>query len=145
MIKLSRLSCYSVVILSDMVADGRNSFTAADIAEITRLPEPTVSKILKVLAKNEFVSSVRGASGGYSLNCEPEKITVLDVVEAVDGRVAITGCADGNEEDCRLRGNCSITGKWDSVNSEIRKALRKVSILSMAKDNSSTICKSISG
>lgn len=121
MIKLSRLACYGVVILTEM-AEGEKLRTASDISLATRLPEPTVAKVLKLLAKNGFVSSSRGINGGYSMDRLPDDISVAEIIEAMDGDISLTGCVDGRSEDCRLKGGCSLIGCWDTLNAAVRQA-----------------------
>jgi FeS assembly SUF system regulator len=127
MIKLSRLACYGVVILSEM-AENENLKTASGISDETGLPEPTVAKILKLLAKGGFIESSRGVHGGYVLVRKPEKISLADIIAAMDGPVALTGCVDGNMEDCRLKGFCALIGCWDEINDNVKNTLEEVKL-----------------
>ncbi|NCC21997.1 MAG: SUF system Fe-S cluster assembly regulator [Alphaproteobacteria bacterium] len=127
MIKLSRLACYGVVILSEM-ASGDKLRTASDISEVTCLPEPTVAKILKLLARDGFVASSRGVHGGYSLQKAPGEISIASIIATLDGPIALTGCVDGMQDDCRLRGICSLQGCWDEINFVIRDALENMKL-----------------
>ena len=134
MIRLSRLTDYSVVVLGRLAAErGRDvgPTTAAEIAEATLLPAPTVAKILKLLARGEVVLSHRGHQGGYSLARDPDAITVADIVTALDGPIALTACVDGHEGDCSVENMCAIRGHWDAVNTAVRSALDSVTLADM--------------
>ncbi len=127
MIKLSRLACYGVVILSEMAA-GEKLRTASGLSEKTGLPEPTVAKILKLLSKGGFVSSSRGINGGYTLIREPVNISIADIVTALDGEISLTGCVEGKSEECRLKSGCALHGCWDELNASVRNALSQTNL-----------------
>jgi len=134
MIRLSRLADYGVVVLGRLATMREREAgptTAAEIAEATLLPAPTVAKILKLLARGDVVCSHRGHQGGYSLARDPGAITVADLVTALDGPVALTACVDGHEGDCSIESMCAIRGHWDAVNTAVRKALESVTLADM--------------
>src|SRR3546814_13373922 len=84
--------------MSQMSRDRGAGATAPDLAEATALPAPTVSKILKMLAKGGLVESRRGVNGGYVLTRRPEDISAAEIIAALDGPVALTACVDRSEE-----------------------------------------------
>ena len=92
MLKLSRLTDYAVVVLTIMENQGRDPVSAAILAEQSKLPEPTVAKILKLLAGGGLVNSIRGIKGGYILEKDLADISVKDVIHALDGPIALTAC-----------------------------------------------------
>lgn len=128
MLRLSKLADYSFILLTQMVSGNDKSWSAAELAENTSLPQPTVAKIMKLLAKSDIVSAQRGASGGYRLAKAPEATTVADVIEAVDGPIALTGCVNNKEPDCAAHSFCCMRGGWDKVNRATRDALATVSL-----------------
>lgn len=134
MLKLSRLTDYGVVVL-DRLARAREldkgPTTAPDLAEATTLPQPTVAKTLKLLARGGVVESHRGHQGGYSLARAPEHITVAEIISALDGPVELTACVDGQEGSCSVESMCAIRGNWDAVNSAVRTALESVTLADM--------------
>lgn len=133
MIKLTKLTDYAVVILAEMAAQKGALLSATSLAAKTALPEPTVSKILKLLTKGHVVASIRGASGGYLLNKGPEEISVAAVITALDGPVALTACVEGSEECCTLEKDCPIKGQWNPVNIAMQEALESVSLAQMMR------------
>lgn len=122
---------YAVVILADMAGRQTAQTSAAMIAQSTKLPEPTVSKVLKLLARQNIVSSVRGATGGYSLNKTPDQINMALVIEATDGPIALAACVEQSNEYCDRSNHCSIKGQWNPVNKAMVSALENVSLSEM--------------
>ena len=92
---------------------------------------PTVSKVLKQLAKSEIVTGQRGAMGGYQLAKTPSAIAVVSIIEAMDGPIAITACTEGSEHNCQVEGICPMNGSWNKVNRAIRQALESVTLADM--------------
>lgn len=136
MMRLSRLTDYAVVVAAFMAGtpDGwRTSafLSASVIAEGTGLPEPTVSKVLKLLGAGGIVVSARGSHGGYALGRTPGSISVSDIVVAVEGPITITPCVSGSSESCAIARHCFLCGRWNPVNAAIRTALENVTLADM--------------
>lgn len=135
MLKLSKMTDYAIVILADMaqrnIEREKQLVSATGLAESTKLPEPTVSKILKLLARQNIVTSTRGMNGGYSLNKAPDKINMALVIAATDGPIALTSCVDQSAECCDRAHNCSMKGQWNPVNQAMNDALANVSLKQM--------------
>ena len=132
MLRLNRITDYAVVVLSQMAREPDRLVTAPQLAEDTQVPQPTVAKVLKALARGGVLTSHRGASGGYALARTPEAITMLEVIRALEGPVSLTDCVDGAEGDCNVENLCPMRGNWDRVNDAIRVALESVSLADMA-------------
>ena len=131
MIKLSKMTDYAVIVLADMAGRQGQLVSATTLAESTKLPEPTVSKILKLLARQNIVSSTRGMNGGYSLKQEPEEISMAVVITATDGPIALTACVDQSNECCDRAQSCSMKGQWNPVNMAMQSALENVTLKQM--------------
>ena len=128
MFRLSKLADYAVVVLvrlshADVVQ------TSPGIAAAIGLPEPTVAKVLKAMGASGLVVSQRGARGGYRLGRTLGAIPVADVIEAIDGRIALTACVEGG--GCESGCLCPMRGRWDPVNSAIRTALSTITLADM--------------
>ncbi|WP_230975757.1 SUF system Fe-S cluster assembly regulator [Acetobacter garciniae] len=128
MLKLSRLADYAIVILVRL-GEQAGVVTSPCLAHETGVPEPTVAKVLKVLAGDGFVLSQRGAKGGYRLARPLADISVASVITAVDGKIALTACVDGG--GCDNGVSCSLCGSWDTINQAIRTTLEGISLESM--------------
>lgn len=131
MIRLSRLTDYAITLLSYVGNESDALWTAAGLSEKSGLPLPTVAKVLKVLAKSGLVSAQRGAIGGYKLTRTPSQISVAQIIEAMDGPIAITKCAHGSAQKCAIKNFCAMSGGWNKVNGAIRDALNDVSLAEM--------------
>lgn len=131
MIKLSKLTDYAIVVLADMAKEPGRQRTAADLALSTTLPEPTVAKVLKLLAKGGVIVSIRGVNGGYRLEKTPIDLTMAAVISAIDGPISLTACADGRENCCAYEQNCAVKKKWHPVNAAMRAALENVTLAEM--------------
>lgn len=123
MIRLSKLSDYAVVVLSQLARGEGSLVTAAELADATGVPEPTVAKVLKLLVRGNIIVSVRGAAGGYMMERHPQDITVRELIVALEGPIAVTACLEGGDSDCSLTGTCSMKGRWHKVNSAILSTL----------------------
>ena len=133
MLRVSKMTDYSVVILSFFVAGTPGViWKATKIAECTLLPLPTVSKILKLLSKGGILESHRGVQGGYSMSRYADDITVADIVRSIDGPVALTECVDVEESGCAVESLCPMRGGWDKLNSKINKVLESVNLREIA-------------
>ena len=125
MFRLSKLTDYAVVVLARLGrADG--IATSPGIAASTGLPEPTVAKVLKLLAAQKLVVSQRGARGGYKLARPLDTMAVADVIAAIDGPIALAACVDGGA--CETECLCPMRGRWDPVNRAIRDALERITL-----------------
>lgn len=131
MIRISKLADYAVVLLAALSREEGRTANAGILAAETRLPEPTVAKVLKALAREDIVQSLRGANGGYKMARSPSAVSVEDILLAVDGPVSLTACIEGSHENCDFRCHCLMRGRWDSVNEAVRSALEGISLADM--------------
>ncbi|MFA5920613.1 MAG: SUF system Fe-S cluster assembly regulator [Methylococcaceae bacterium] len=132
MLRLSKLTDYATVILSFMARDNTHVHAAMEIAAITGIALPTVSKILKVLVNAKVLISTRGAKGGYTLARAPEKITVAEVISALEGPIALTECSI-SLQGCEQAAGCEIRGNWSLINQTIHNALESVTLADMIR------------
>ena len=128
MIKLSRLTDYGVVLMTQMAKNVSVMSTAPELAMATGVPAPTVAKLLKLLVKGGLAESWRGVNGGYALARNINEITAADIIEALEGPVALTACVDGSDADCVVESMCPMRGGWEKINRAIRAALEDVSL-----------------
>ncbi len=134
MIRLSKLSDYAVVVLSHLARGEGKLVTAAELAEATAVPEPTVAKVLKLLVRGGIIVSVRGAAGGYMMERCPREISIRELIVALEGPIAVTSCLEGGDSECQLTGVCSMQGRWQKVNSAILKTLDAMPLSDLLSD-----------
>jgi FeS assembly SUF system regulator len=132
MFKLGKLTDYGTVVMTALAAHPEALRNAHELAAETHVAAPTVSKLLKQLAKSGLVESIRGAHGGYRLARPPERITVAEVISVLEGPIALTQCAvhDGG---CSIESHCGVRGNWRLINTAIRHALEAVTLAQMAE------------
>lgn len=133
MFKVNKLTDYATVVLIE-IARAREVRSSQQLAEQTGIPGPTVAKLMKSLNKAGLVASRRGAGGGYALGKAAQDITIADVIQAVEGPIALTACADTSDEHCSIERLCPVQGKWNRVNAAVRAALTEVTLADMATD-----------
>lgn len=131
MFRLSRLTDYAVVVMTQLARTPGRVVTATELAEQVGLPAPTTAKVLKLLAKHKLVGSHRGVSGGYAASRGLGDITLTEVITAIDGPVALTACVDGIVGQCTVEDLCPVRGRWDRVNQAIKQALDGISLADM--------------
>ena len=132
MIRLSKLADYGIVIASHLARRPDRQQTAPEVAAATSVPLPMTSKILKMLTRAEVLVSHRGAHGGYGLAQVAERVTVAEVIEALDGPIAITSCTEPTPGDCSILSLCPARANWERINLAIREALSDVTLAEMA-------------
>jgi FeS assembly SUF system regulator len=130
MFRLNRLTDYAVVVMSQMALRGETR-SAQQISEDTGVPLPTVAKLLNLLGRAKLVASQRGAAGGYTLCAEPEEISVAQIIQALEGPIALTACVEGATDTCDSESFCPMRGNWNKVNGAIREALTSVTLADM--------------
>ncbi len=129
MIRLSRLTDYAVALLALMGKGDALLWAAPEITAQSGLPLPTVSKILKLLAKAGLVTAHRGAAGGYRLARPVAQISIADVIEAMDGPIALTDCSEGSaHEACGVERICPVSQGWNKVNRAVKLTLSTMSL-----------------
>jgi FeS assembly SUF system regulator len=122
------LTDYGIVLLAQLAREANgDSRNARELAEGTELPAPVVSKVLKQLARQGLLESQRGSRGGYSLARPAQRITVAAVIAALEGPVAITECASG-QNLCSHEGTCAVRDPVHVINGVVREALATVSV-----------------
>ncbi|MDG2316899.1 MAG: SUF system Fe-S cluster assembly regulator [Gammaproteobacteria bacterium] len=127
MLKMSKLTDYGTLVLAHLSVDKGRLSSAHKVAESTHLNQPTVSKLLKALNQAGLVVSQRGSQGGYALARPPEEISAAQIIDALEGPVAITECSSGHGL-CDLESVCRVGSAWQRINIKIRQALEEVSL-----------------
>jgi FeS assembly SUF system regulator len=134
-LRISRLTDYGTVVLAHLARDNADLVSAAEVATATGIALPTVSKLLKALAKAELVSSTRGSHGGYQLARDAHKISATDVIYALEGPVTITECS-GSDSHCDFEDSCNVGGAWQRINIAIRRTLDEISLADLLRTKS---------
>src|SRR5689334_11966674 len=131
--RLSHLADYAVVLMTAAArrpTDARLS--ATELSTETGVPLPTAQKLMGQLAACGLLSSARGASGGFALARPADEISLADIVEAVEGPIALTMCSDSNNHECILDAHCRVKPHIGVVGRAVRGALGAVTLDALA-------------
>ncbi len=131
MLRISKLTDYATVILAKFAVTPGAQLTATGLAASTNLALPTVSKLLKQLHRRGLLHSTRGLHGGYRLARSALEITAADILDAMEGPMALTECA-GDASRCDIEHHCTVGHAWQRVNLAIRRSLQEISLEELA-------------
>jgi len=132
MLRIGKLADYALLIV-DCLAKEAGQLTTDGISGRTGVPLPTVRKLLKLLVDAEILRSQRGARGGYRLARGADSISILEVLEAVQGPPGLTQCVQ-SETDCDLASDCELKDNWNFISDLIQRQLEEISIADMGGD-----------
>ena len=138
--RLTHLADYAVVILTAAAArPAGDRLSASALAEATGLPLPTAQKVLGKLGQAGLLTATRGIGGGFAFARRPSEISLADIIEAVEGPIAMTQCS-GSEEasDCALDAHCRVKPHMNLVTRTVREALAGVMLEQLAVTPGST-------
>ena len=130
MLRVTKLTDYATVVLTVLATRQGQVLSAAELAEHSGLEQPTVSKLLKPLAQAGLVEGFRGANGGYKLARDAADISLVEIVEAMEGPLGMTECSV-HAGQCGIEDSCGVRANWRRINDVVADALRGVSLAQM--------------
>jgi FeS assembly SUF system regulator len=131
MIRITRQTDYGILLLSEMASHPLTQVhTAKQTAQQSKIPLPMASKILKALAKGGLLVSQRGVKGGYRLAAPAERISIGDVIQALEGPFGMTECSF-NPGACEREGSCPVQTNWKRISLAMRDALDRIPLSEM--------------
>jgi len=146
MIRLGKLTDYGLVLMTRIAQHHeRSQHTARDLAIESRLPLPTVSKLLKLLLQGGALVSHRGVKGGYSLARAADAISLAEIVTILEGPIALTECSTDVTGLCDLEPSCPIKKNQRVISQVIRGALEKVMLADLIQPMQLTVIKDSKG
>ena len=137
--RLSSMADYAVVTMTAAARHcGRHGaggarVSAQQLADETGLPVPTVQKLVSKLAAAGLLKSVRGLGGGLTLARPAAAISLADIVEAVEGPIAMAPCSVHGRHDCTLEADCTVRPHWPEVDAALRGALAGVTLTQLTR------------
>ena len=132
MLKISKLADYGTSLLLLIAQDSSAVYTAKQLAEESKLALPTVSKILKILAKGKLLVSLRGSQGGYQLAVPAEQINLAQIVRLFDGEIGMTDCQH-HRSACEIEAFCATKNNWSVITRAVFSVLQSISLEQMLK------------
>ncbi|MDE1941920.1 MAG: SUF system Fe-S cluster assembly regulator [Betaproteobacteria bacterium] len=132
MIRIGKLTDYGILIMTYLARDPARLHAAQEIAQAVGITLPTANKLLKMLARGGLLDSQRGTKGGYSLAREPEAITMVDIIGALEGPVGLTDCGTAQQPgNCQRERSCSVKANWQRISQAVNDALAGVTLAEM--------------
>ena len=137
MLRITKLTDYATVVLTVLATRPGEVLSATDLAEHSGLEATTVSKLLKPLAQAGLVEGLRGAHGGYRLSRDAGQISLIEIVEAMEGPLAMTECSQA-ESHCGIAHHCGARANWRLINDVVADALRGFTLQQMLQPPADT-------
>ena len=132
--RLTHLADYAVVLMTAAARrEAGARLSATDLAQDTGVPLPTAQKLMQQLSAHGLLVGQRGQGGGYALARPVGEISLADIVEAVEGPIALTSCVEHGKHDCALEGTCCVQPHWGIVNAAMRGALAGIPLTQLAQ------------
>jgi FeS assembly SUF system regulator len=126
MFRLNKLTDYGIVLMAYVARSPKETpHTARSLAKATRLPLPTVGKLLRQLSDHGLLSSHRGVKGGYNLARDASEISVAGIVLALEGPIGFTECSVVKGA-CNMERSCAIKSNSQIIGGALRDALDHV-------------------
>ena len=128
MFKLNRMTDYAIVVLGVLAHRQGEVLATAQLAAFTGLNQPTVAKVARTLVAADLLHTQRGVHGGYRLARQAAMISLVQIVEAMEGPIAVNDCVEGAQDPCTVSNCCFVSRNWNRVNLAVRDALNDVSL-----------------
>ncbi len=106
-----------------------------EIATAMEIPDPFMSKIAQQLARAGFLQIIQGAAGGYRMLVPPEKLTLLEVVEAMIGEIYLSDCLMSSNP-CARNQTCAVNRVWEKARTQLRNTLRQTTFAKLVRQES---------
>ena len=131
MMRINKLTDYGIVVMTEIATMKSDTVhTAKVISQRTKIPLPTVTRLLKTLSNEGLLDSQRGSQGGYSLSESASTISVASIIESIEGPIALTECST-NECACSYESSCNVELPWQKINNIVKTALENISLAEM--------------
>lgn len=138
MLRVGKMADYGLVIMNALAKQPTGLVSMEALSQQTHLSMPTVRKIMRLLVNAGLVRSLRGSKGGYQLARLPEFISVIHILAAVEGPVAITECCD-EDASCELSGGCDMESHWSSINQLVMHILGNISLADLKQNHTGPV------
>ena len=135
MIRLSKSTDYALMALADLaLLPGRETLSARRVAESHNLPPELAAKVLQGLKKSGIVETRQGIHGGYRLARPPEAIRITEVIESIEGPLALVECML-DDSTCNLTSTCSVRTPLTRVHEQVLATLSALTLAQIIADS----------
>lgn len=130
--ELTRKTEYAIAVLLELASlDSSQPIQSKEVAARRDIPENLVPQIMAMLSKKGWVAGTRGVGGGVKLVADPEQITVLDVIELVEGPMHINRCLE--EGVCDRELSCTLRPVWLEAQEAMLQVFRRMTISELVR------------
>jgi len=129
---ITRETDYAIRTVLYLAREQGRTISAAEIAKAMHIPGSFLAKILQRLVRSRMLISTRGVTGGFQLARKPAAITLLSIMEAVQGPACINVCAV-QDNKCMLSASCTVHPVWVKMRRDIEKQMQKQTIARLLK------------
>lgn len=137
MLRITKMADYGALVMAYLANQPEFASNAKEIADKTRLAVPTVTKLLKLLTRSGLLISVRGSQGGYRLARSAQDISIIHIIDALDGNTALTECSQKTGL-CSLESSCALQDNWKLITLTIRNTLQSISLNDLVQQKALT-------
>ncbi len=128
--QITRQADYAVRAVLHLARNGEQRTATSTIAEEQRIPPSFLAKIVSQLSIAGLLHTSRGARGGVTLARNPKEITLLEVIEAIDGPIQLNECVSDNGA-CSFEDNCPLRPVWCEAQDELINRLKGTNFADM--------------
>jgi Rrf2 family protein len=136
MLRFSKKVEYALIVMADMSADisPEKLSSAKSLAEQYQIPQEILGKVLQTLVRRGLLISVQGVKGGYTLARDPNEINLKDIVEAVDGPVALMNCGENDHSQCGQFTNCNIKSPLGIIQTQLSMFFHSITLKDLRRN-----------
>jgi len=124
---VTRETDYAVRTVLYLARDSSRMASVTEVARVMHIPKSFLAKILQRLVRSHILASMRGVKGGFTLARKPTEISLLDILESIQGPAGINVCAIDSRR-CRFSSTCSVHPVWVEIRKEVERRLKKQTI-----------------
>jgi len=135
--QISRAGEYGVLGLMNLARRSPGQVAMIDeVSRSERIPKSFLAKIFQDLARAGLVRSLRGAGGGFALLKDPAQISVLEIIEAIEGKIVFQRCKQ-LKPDCEHAGGCALCGLFEQAQDGVKDVLLRTTLIDLVRQQES--------
>ena len=138
MLRFSKKVEYALIALVNMETEMApdHLVTAKSLSTQFKIPPEVMGKVLQALVRKRLMLSVQGVKGGYTISRALDKISVLEIIEAIDGNIALSPCSADVDYECDQYGYCGLQTPLDIIQTELALFFKRISVLDVKNKSS---------
>jgi Rrf2 family protein len=131
--QITRAGEYGVLGLMNLARHSPGQMVMIDeVSRTERIPKSFLAKIFQNLGKAGLVRSIRGAGGGFVLARDPAQVSVLEIIEAIEGKIVFQRCKQ-LKPDCEHAGGCALCGLFEQAQDGVKDVLLRTTLVDLIR------------